>query len=114
MIAGLGADQLWGGSGDDVLIAGAGTFERDSAASFDIHREWVSSRPYSDRTANLSGHGNGPRANGNTFIQRGSTVFNDSAVDVIFGQEGKDWMFLDTTEDVNPDLESDELFVDLS
>ncbi len=53
-----------------------------------VMSEWKSTRSYTDRVDNLLGVGSGPRNNGNIFLQAGSTVVNDAAVDQLWGSTG--------------------------
>ena len=96
LIGGLGADQLVGNSGDDLLIAGATAFDDSLEALDAILAEWTSARRYADRVANLSGTGNGPRANGDVFLKASgpdATVFDDGAVNWLQGASGMNWYF---------------------
>ena len=81
---------------DDLLIAGTTAFDGDLAALDAIMAEWTSARSYAERVANLSGTGNGPRANGDVFLMAsgpGATVFDDGAVNWLQGASGMDWYF---------------------
>jgi Ca2+-binding RTX toxin-like protein len=115
---GGGRDVLWGGYGgdrvvgegdDDILVAGRSAYDAygaaQDAALKAILAEWTSGRSYAVRVANLRGAGSGPRANGAYFLNA-STVFNDSAADVLTGSGGQDWFWLTTDEDQMTDKNS--------
>lgn len=113
IFGGAGADSLWGGSGEDLIASGLSTFDLDSSATFAIRDEWLSDRDYANRVANLSGTGSGLRANGNTYLLPGATVFNDNAVDQVVGEDDQDWLILDPATDLS-DIELDEWLTDLA
>jgi Ca2+-binding RTX toxin-like protein len=93
-----GADSLDGGTGEDILLSGV-LLVSDLAAWNAYQAEWSSNRSYSDRVANLSGSGAGPRANGNFFLQPGSSVLTDfsnpagPSPDELTGGADRDWFF---------------------
>ena len=115
MIGGLGADRLVGNGGDDLEIGGRTAFDIDDdhlAAGFDqailaILAEWNSSRIYATRVSNIRGTGTGTRLNGSVFLND-TTVFDDSAVDVLTGSAGQDWFFFNPSQDQVTDKKSDE------
>lgn len=113
LFGGLGADRLYGGAGSDLLIPASTVLDDDSSAAFAIQAEWPSDRSYAEMVANLSGTGTGPRSNGNHFVRPGETVFDDSSIDEVFGEDGQDWFFIDADVDT-ADVAEDELVVDLS
>ncbi len=96
---GSGADSLTGGGGDDLLISGSTALDANRDALFSIYAEWLSSRTFSQRTANIWGNGSGVRANGNYFLNSNSsdditdTVFADTDVDTLTGGLNQDWLF---------------------
>ena len=61
--------------------------------------EWGSLRWYWTRVKNISGVGSGTRRNGDYFLRKDradpadDTVFEDDAVDVLWGNGGLDWFF---------------------
>jgi hypothetical protein len=61
--------------------------------------EWISTRTFAQRTANIWGNGTGTRANGETFLNSSAsdaitdTVFVDSDVDTLTGGLNQDWFF---------------------
>ena len=108
LFAHLGADSLDGGAGEDLLIAGNVAFNNGSLLTglSKIRNEWLSSRDYATRVANISGTGSGPRLNDNFFLIPGQTVFSDAATDQLLGGNDLDWFLygflLDTAQDPNP------------
>jgi hypothetical protein len=65
--------------------------------------EWTSSRCYATRVANLQGDGNGPRANGTSFLKAAgpdATVFDDDDLDKLTGSAGRDWFFANLDDGV--------------
>jgi hypothetical protein len=106
LIGGLGRDLLLGGPGDDLLVAGATAFDRDAQALQAILAEWASGRDYATRVRNLTGTGNGNRANGDNFLEA-ATVPDDHVLDVLFGGADRNW-FLSFPSDLLPDRRRDE------
>lgn len=104
----LGADVLSGGGGEDLLVADAFHFTNLPAAVFAIQSEWLSSRSYAERIANIMGVGTGPRDNGNYFLQPGVTMFDDGAVDALLGGTDLDWLLYRITQDLFFDEEPGE------
>lgn len=110
-----GADSLRGGTGMDLLIAPLVNFGPDIAiATFSIQAEWLSARPLSQKVANLSGTGSGPRNNGNYFLVPGTTLLNDTAVDTVLGEADGDWLLVDLPLDATPDAGAGDAVTDLS
>jgi fibronectin-binding autotransporter adhesin len=119
IIGGLGADRIHGDSHDDIIIAGFTMFESafvsSAPAAFGnatsmTHRqhrtnleaildEWTSDRNYELRRQNIQGTGTGPRDNGTSLFRvcdsnmAQNTVFDDAAVDRLWGDSGEDWFF---------------------
>jgi len=103
LIGGPRASALIGIGGDDLMIAGTTAYDANDAALAAIMAEWTSRRGYATRVANLSGTGSGPRNNGNVFLIASgpnATVFDNGAVDLLFGGEGQDWFFASLTQDI--------------
>ncbi len=113
LIGNLGPDLLDGGSGEDLLLEGRASFDNISAAVFAIQAEWLSSRDYVDRVANISGTGVGDRLNGNYFLTPGDTAINDGALDQLVGGGDLDWFLYDFFDDIVNDPEADEIETDL-
>ena len=75
---------------------GTTNYDHNLVALEAILAEWNSARRYADRVANLSGTGNGPRANGDVFLKASgpdATVFDDGAVNWLQGASGMNWYF---------------------
>lgn len=111
LIGGLGADRLVGGAADDLLIAGFTAFDANDAAMTAILAEWISSRSYAARIANLQGTGSGTpfaeRLNGNYFLKGSgpdATVFDDGDPDRLTGAAGRDWFFANLDSGVRDQL----------
>ena len=121
VIGGTGADRIHGDANDDILIAGFTAFEKEfnlwapmefapsTRLTFNQQRvaleaimsEWASNRNYDVRCNNIRGSGSGTatRLNGNNFFKMSdteitnNTVFDDSSVDQLWGDNGSDWFF---------------------
>jgi len=120
VIGGIGADRIHGDANDDILIAGFTafeaefnrsapsafasttrlTFEQQRVALEAILAEWTNrDRSYATRRQNIFGTGTGTRANGNNYfrasdtVMTNNTVFDDNAVDTLWGDGGTDWFF---------------------
>jgi Ca2+-binding RTX toxin-like protein len=105
LFGGAGRDALFGGHGEDLLIADTTAFDADVNAAAAIQREWTSGHTYEDRAANVRGDSTranfGERLNGNVFLRAtgpNATVFDDQAVDSLFGKEGRDLYFSSTSD----------------
>ena len=104
LFGGTGADVLQGAGGDDLLIAGTTSFDRDRASLLLIHSEWISTRTFAQRTANIWGNGTGTRANGTTYLNSGladgitDSVFADAENDILIGGTNQDWFFANLLE----------------
>jgi Ca2+-binding RTX toxin-like protein len=117
LIGGKGADLLEGGNGDDLLIAGSTAFDTNNAphrkAICAIDDEWTRG------TGGWKGHidhlTNGGGLNGAVLLNA-ATVFDDADVDVVLGQNGKDWLLSNTSGGSALDLTDatkDEIVTDL-
>lgn len=104
LLGGLGADTLNGSSGDDLLVASFVSFETQRDALLAIYNEWISTRTFAQRTANIWGNGTGPRSNGNSFLNSDpsdaitDSVFADGDIDSLTGGSGQDWFFADLND----------------
>lgn len=109
VIGGTGADSIYGwaalvgpaGFGGDILIGGEVT--HDQTALEAIRLEWISANSYADRVANITnGSGSVAGVNGTNFLAAGATVFDDAAVDQIWGESATadEWFLLKLTEDL--------------
>lgn len=99
----LGSDLISGGTGDDLIISGDGDFGFFGDNLIAIRDEWLSGNSYATRVANISGTGPGG-ANGTAYIQPGVNVFDDGAVDTVYGNEDNDWFIVSLTQDITPDV----------
>lgn len=113
---GLGADRIVGNSDDDILIAGTTDFDSSEAALRAVMAEWTSDRSYATRVANLAGTGSGgsfsARFNENWFLND-ITVHDDGAQDLLSGDGGRDWFFLNLVLDPNDDAAKKDKATDL-
>ena len=104
LFGGTGADTLSGVGGDDLLISGTTSFDTNRQALFSIHAEWISTRTFAQRTANIWGNGTGTRANGETFLNSNpsdvitDTVFADTDIDSLTGGLNQDWFFASSND----------------
>ncbi len=89
LIGGLGTDVLKGQAHDDILIGGTTNHDDNAAALAAILSEWVSSRSYAARVANI--RSGGGRTGG--FALSSGTVHDDSAADTLSGKSHQDWFF---------------------
>jgi hypothetical protein len=92
LVGGLGADALHGGGGADILIGGTTDHDSNVAALSAIMAEW--GRPDADhnsRVKHLSGTLGGGLNRATLLIP--STVHDDAAIDMLFGESGNDWFF---------------------
>jgi Ca2+-binding RTX toxin-like protein len=100
LIGGYGKDTIYGSASDDILIGGTTAYDANTAALNAILTEWSSTASYSTRVANLTNASNGTYnliANNSSGITR--TVFDDSAQDTLYGEDGSDWFLGNTDAD---------------
>jgi hypothetical protein len=102
------ADGAEGGKGS-ILIAGTTALNETALKS--VLSEWTSSRSYATKIANISGTGSGPRNNGNTFLQVGTTVANDAAFDELYGDSkgAANWLWYNFTQDLPQRTKADDV-----
>ncbi|HMC10735.1 MAG TPA: calcium-binding protein, partial [Pirellulaceae bacterium] len=98
LIGGTGKDTLYGNAQDDILIAGSTAHDEDDAALQAILAEWTSGNSYENRVDNIRGTGLGG-ANG-PFVFDELTVFDDGAVDTLFGSAGRDLFFIGSRDKI--------------
>ncbi len=110
LIGGLGSDSLKGGGNDDILFGGRSAFDGNLAALKALRAEWLSTRTHTQRVNNLRGGPiTGTPLNAGYFLSNSpDTLFDDSAVDSLFGGLGTDW-YIKSAEDTNGDLAVGEL-----
>jgi hypothetical protein len=107
LIGGLGTDGIVGAAGDDILISGTTQFDTDRSSLFSIYSEWISSRTFAQRTANIWGNGTGTRSNGTTFFNSNptdaitDTVFADEDIDTLTGGLNQDWFFASLADTID-------------
>jgi Ca2+-binding RTX toxin-like protein len=102
LIGGLGADVLRAGGGDDILIGGTTAFDANFAALSSLIAEWGRTNlGYSARVDHLTGATSGG-LNGSNLLTA-STVFDDAAVDELYGEGNQDW-FLYGSSGANRDV----------
>jgi hypothetical protein len=84
-----------------LLISGRTSYDGDTAALAAVMAEWVSSRGYWTRVANLR-NGSGPVLDGlDVRLVAGETVFQDGDGDTVMGSGDLDWFFMELGRDVN-------------
>jgi Ca2+-binding RTX toxin-like protein len=104
LIGGRGADTLRGGGGDDILIGGYTVYDANLTALCAIMKEWGrtdANSSYSTRVKNLTdGTGSLNRLNGSYFLTAKTvkTVYDDAAIDSLYGEAGLDWFFARTSD----------------
>jgi len=105
LIGQSGADFLDGGVGEDLLIGDVVMFGDLPSAVIAIHSEWSQSgHTYLQRVGNILGTDPQPnRANGNSFLIPGVTLFADTAVDTLVGGSNLDWFLYTFFEDLASD-----------
>ena len=90
IVGGADADTLYdykladGAEGKGSILVAGGT-SLGIPQLTQIMAEWASTHTYNDRVANLLGSGSLYSLNGNTYLQPGSTVTSDAAVDQLWG-----------------------------
>jgi uncharacterized delta-60 repeat protein len=92
LIGGAGADTLHGNGGDDLVIGNSTDFDANLSALNAIMAEWGrTDADYATRISHLNGSVSGG-LNGGTFLN-GATVYDDAALDQLYGESGSDWFF---------------------
>jgi Ca2+-binding RTX toxin-like protein len=116
LIGGLGTDTLRGGGGDDILIGGYTNYDANVTALLAVMKEWGrTDADYNTRVKHLSGSLSGG-LNGSYFL-KATTVYDDTAIDSLFGEAGSDWFFArksGTKKDMLNDLSTGETVTDIS
>jgi hypothetical protein len=93
LLGSAGTDRITSGRDQDVIVTGSTTHDPVDEALRALLDEWASTRDRTTRVANLHGNGTGPRANGNFFLQPGTTVLDDQAADTLLGKVAEDLIF---------------------
>ena len=91
LIGGRDEDVLRGNDGQDILNGGFSDFDRDDQALAWISAVWSSDADYLRRIEQLED------PNGRHPLQSVESVHDDVAVDTIFGNHDRDWLFLTGT-----------------
>jgi hypothetical protein len=91
LIGGAGRDHLHGQHvGSNLLIGGTTAYDSNDAALLAILAEWTSEHDFDTRVANLR---NGGGLNAAFVMVSNETVFDDGAMDQLFGGLADDWLF---------------------
>ena len=85
MIGGSGATSMLGGSGDAILVGGTTAYDANDTALKALLAIWSSGDTYTDRVAAITSDVNYPL--------NATTVYNNQAVDSLFGGSGMDLFF---------------------
>jgi hypothetical protein len=99
LIAGTGYGDLYAGSAGDILIGGYTSYDSNTTALAYIMAEWDSSASYSTRVSKIN---KGGGLNG-SYVLNGTTVFDNSVTDYLYGGAGLDWFFARTKGKKNLD-----------
>jgi Ca2+-binding RTX toxin-like protein len=97
LVGGLKRDVLEGGQGDDLLVSGVTAFDANLAALRAIRAEWTSGRTYAARVRNLTDSPGSVALYYNALVN-GTTVHDDGAADVLWGNQGRDWFWNGVTD----------------
>ena len=111
LIGGIGPDTLIAGGGGDILIADSTEYDLNPAGLFAIRNEWTSGNNYTTRVNNIR---NGGGLNGSNTLSVGTDVFDDEAVDRLFGnnQVELNWYVYNVALDLITGKHASELFDD--
>jgi Ca2+-binding RTX toxin-like protein len=106
VIGGSGSDIVHGNIGEDILVAGFTAFANESNGTVNetalnsIMAEWTrTDLGYAARISHVIGSSTGG-LNGGYFLNT-LTVFDDGAVDTLFGETGLDWFLGSGNDDIN-------------
>jgi uncharacterized delta-60 repeat protein len=105
LIGGDGADSIAGDNGDDILIAGRTSHDASVANLSAIRAIWTGGGSYTTRVNALRGAGD--------LLDPATNLFNDTCIDSVSGNNGRDWIILDTSTDHFLDLASNEILTDI-
>ncbi|HVX59780.1 MAG TPA: Ig-like domain-containing protein [Pirellulales bacterium] len=96
LIGGVGSDTLNGGNSDDILIGCTTDYDGDLAALNALMAEWSrADLDYQARIDHLTGAVSGG-LNGSVLLND-SAVYDDAAVDRLYGAGGQDWFVYDAS-----------------
>ncbi|MEY2613619.1 MAG: Bifunctional hemolysin/adenylate cyclase precursor, partial [Planctomycetota bacterium] len=107
LFGGLGVDNISGVGGDDLIVSGTTSYDTNRTALLGIVAEWISTRTFAVRTANIWGNGSGTRNNGIYFLNSDpsdaitDTVFADADLDSLMGGLNQDWFFSSASESLD-------------
>jgi hypothetical protein len=106
--SGTGSNRVTGSRNSDLIISGSTAYDANAASQILPDRtmlelllaEWASGRDLSSRIQNLTnGTGSANRLNGDAYLKRGETAFDDARSNRINGRGGDDWLFSDWDDD---------------
>jgi Ca2+-binding RTX toxin-like protein len=98
-------------------LPGVSGYDANEAALRAILAEWTSGHTYATRIANIRGPGSTSRLNETYYLKNrgsGQTLFDDNAVDSLFGGDGRDWYFARLGSDTITNLANNETVDSLS
>jgi hypothetical protein len=118
LIGGMGKDTIRGSSQDDILIGGTTSYDANLAALDKIMLEWTRNDTFTNRVNRLkSTTSDGYNAVYNLVADgTGKTVFDDGVQDVLYGDDGSDWLLCNRDADggsANDLVYSGELLCDI-
>jgi Ca2+-binding RTX toxin-like protein len=93
MIGGTGADVMAGNGSDDLRIAARTAYDASFTSLLALRGAWASSSSYSTRVSQLKAGVSGVKI-------ASSTVFNDSAIDALFGGTAGGWFVINAGDTV--------------
>lgn len=110
LFGGTGTDVLQGGSSDDLLFGARTPFDGDLVGLKRLRQEWISTRTYTARIANLQGSTTGG-LNGTYLLTNNppDRLLDDGEIDTLFGQLGRDWFIWDASDAALTDQALDEV-----
>lgn len=112
LIGSFGQDFFHGGLGDDLIVAGAMNVYASGDALQAIRDEWTSGGSYASRVAHISGTPGG--LNGTYYLEPGVNVYDDGAVDTLFGEGDQDWFIYEFSNDIASDVTGGEITTDFT
>jgi Ca2+-binding RTX toxin-like protein len=111
LIGGAGADTLRGGQGEDVLIGNSTAHDDHLNALLALLEEWSrTDANYTTRANHLLGEPGG--LNGDTILDP-STLGDDAAIDLLYGESSLDFFFATAGKDKINDLSTGEWKISL-
>jgi hypothetical protein len=110
LMGGADSDLISGGNGEDILVAGRTSYDAGSNADIvaltNILKEWTNGGSYATRISHITGATPGGQNGSSFFTTSGpqQNVFDDGAVDLLLGGNGRDWLLLHNTGSTPLDL----------